>query len=97
MERCHGICDRAVDERQLRVFVEKKSAYLGQVKRSRVRAVIVVTIHMEDLLALDGEQAREHTLGQASAKNDDLRRVSRVDTGIDMDERLHTSYSSSML
>lgn len=73
--------------------MKRKVACLSQVERSRVCAVVVVTIHMEDLLALDGEQAREHTFGQTSAENDDLQAISRVNTH----EKPLTSYSSSML
>lgn len=48
---------------------------LGEVERCRFGAVIVVTIHVEDLLTLDREQSREDTLGQAGAENDDLQQV----------------------
>lgn len=49
------------------------STYLGQVKTRAVASIIVVPVYVKDLLALDGEQAREDTLGQTSAQNDDLR------------------------
>lgn len=48
------------------------NAYLGQVKTRAVTSIIVVPVHVKDLLSLDGEQAREDTLGQTSAQDDDL-------------------------
>lgn len=47
--------------------------YLSQVQAGTVSSIVVVAIHMQDLLALDGEQPRQDTLGEASAEDNDLR------------------------
>ena len=39
---------------------------------------MVVTVDVEDLLALDGQETGENALREASAENDDLGRVSIV-------------------
>lgn len=41
-----------------------------EVDGGRLAAVVVVAVDVEHLLALDGEHAREHTLGQAGAQDD---------------------------
>ena len=51
----------------------RDGTYLSQVQTGTVTAVVVVAIHVEDLLALDGEQPRQDTLGEASAEDNDLR------------------------
>ena len=51
---------------------------LSQVKTSTVTTIVVIAIHVENLLALDGQETGEDALREASAKNDDLGRVSIV-------------------
>jgi hypothetical protein len=46
---------------------------LGEVERGGLAAVVVVAVHVEDLLAVDGEQAGEDALGEAGAEDDGLR------------------------
>lgn len=50
----------------------RRTAYLGQVQTRAVSSVVVIPVHVQNLLALDGEQSREDTLGQASAEHNDL-------------------------
>ena len=51
---------------------------LREVQTGTVTAVVIVAIHVEDLLALDGQETGENALREASAENDDLGRVSIV-------------------
>lgn len=45
---------------------------LSEVQTGTVTAVVVVTVHVEDLLALNGEQARQDTFSETSAEHDNL-------------------------
>jgi hypothetical protein len=51
------------------------TTYLSQVQAGAVTSVIVVAVHMENLLALDGQETRQDTFCQSSAENDDLEDV----------------------
>jgi hypothetical protein len=42
-------------------------AHLGQVEGGTLCAVVVVAVHVQDLFALDREEARQDALGQAGA------------------------------
>ncbi len=55
-------------------------AHLGQVKTRAVTAVVVIPVHVEDLLALDGEQARQNTFCETGAQDDNLLGVDTRDT-----------------
>jgi hypothetical protein len=46
--------------------------HLSQVETGTVTTVIIVPVHVKDLLALDGEQARQDTFGQTRAQHDNL-------------------------
>lgn len=46
--------------------------YLLKIKRSRFTTIIVVTVHMQDLFALNRKDTRENAFGQAGAKNNDV-------------------------
>lgn len=48
--------------------------YLGQIKTGTVATIIIIPVHVQDLLALDGEQARQNTFSQTSTENNDLER-----------------------
>lgn len=69
------------------------AACLGEIERGRLGAIIVVAVHVEDLLAIDREQSRKDTLGQASAENNDLYIIRHKTHALDASL---TSYSSSM-
>lgn len=49
---------------------------LGQVKTCTISTIVVIPVHVEDLLALDGQQSGEDTFGQTGAQDDDLRAIS---------------------
>lgn len=72
------------------------TAYLGQVQTRAVSSIVVIPVHVQDLLALDGEQSGEDTLGQASAEHDNLGYKVSALIGT-LDTRARTSYSSSMV
>lgn len=42
-------------------------AHLSKVERRALATVVVVTVHVEDLLAVDRQEARDNALGQAGA------------------------------
>ena len=46
--------------------------HLSQVQASAITSIVIVAVHMEDLLALNGQETRQNTLCQSSAENDDL-------------------------
>ena len=48
------------------------ATYLSKVERGRITTIIVVTVHMEDLLAVYGQEAAEDAFRQTSPKNDHL-------------------------
>ena len=47
--------------------------HLSQVQTSTVASIIVIAVHVEDLLALDRQEAGEDTFGKTGTENDDLR------------------------
>ena len=47
--------------------------HLSQVQTSAVASIIVIAVHVEDLLALDRQEAGEDTFGKTGTENDDLR------------------------
>jgi hypothetical protein len=49
-----------------------KQAYLGKVQGGGLATVVVVAVHVEDLLALNGEETREDALSEAGTKDDDV-------------------------
>ena len=51
---------------------------------------------MQDLLALDGQQARQDTLGETGAEDDDLRHAMNTMAATQR-HSARTSYSSSMV
>lgn len=44
-----------------------RSSYLSQVQTGRSATIVVFPVHVQDLLALDGQQSGEHTFTQACA------------------------------
>ena len=52
-------------------------AHLSEVQRCTITTIVVIPVHVKDLLALDGQETRQDTFGQASAENDDLLAHSR--------------------
>ena len=46
--------------------------HLSEVETGAVAAVVVIPVHVQDLLALDGQQTGQDTLRQASTKHDVL-------------------------
>ena len=71
---------------------------LCQVQTGTVASVVVVTIHMKDLFALDGQKTRQDTLCQTGTKNDDLGDIACQSGYRTTSKRYqHTSYSSSMI
>lgn len=53
-----------------------QKTHLGEVQTRAVAAVVVVAVHVQHLLALDGQQPRQDALRQACAEDDDLRPAS---------------------
>ena len=45
---------------------------LGQVKGGTFTTIVVITVHVEDLLALDGEDSRQNALGQSSSQHNNV-------------------------
>ena len=56
-------------------------AHLGQVQTGTVAAVVVVSVHVEDLLALDRQQAGQDTFCETGTKHDDLITASQTNSG----------------
>ena len=56
----------------------KDRSDLREVQGCTVTAIVVVPVHVEDLLPLDGQETGQNALREASAENDDLGRVSIV-------------------
>ena len=48
-------------------------AHLSEVQRCTITTIVVIPVHVEDLLALDRQEAGEDTFGKTGTKNDDLR------------------------
>jgi len=48
------------------------ATYLGKVERCRIAAIIVVTVYMEDLLAVYGQEAAEDAFRETSPENNYL-------------------------
>ena len=48
------------------------ATYLGKIEGGRITAVIVVTIYMENLLAVYGQKAAEDAFRETSPENDHL-------------------------
>lgn len=46
--------------------------YLSKIETSAITTVVVVSIHVKNLLAFDGQQARENAFCKASPQNDHL-------------------------
>jgi hypothetical protein len=46
--------------------------YLSKIETRAFTSIVVIAIHVEDLLALNRQKAREDTLRQAGTQNDDL-------------------------
>lgn len=46
-----------------RDVAECRGCYLSKIKTGAVSTVVVVSVHVKDFLALDGEQSREDTFG----------------------------------
>lgn len=44
--------------------------YLGEVEGSAFTAIVIVPVHVQDLLAIDGEERGEDTLCDTGAEND---------------------------
>ena len=51
----------------------RQRSHLRQVETGAFAAVVVVAVHVEDLLALDRQEAGEDTFGKTGTENDDLR------------------------
>ena len=49
-----------------------KDTYLSEVETGAVTTVVVIPVHVQDLLALDGQQAGQDTLRQTGTKHDVL-------------------------
>ena len=45
---------------------------LGQVEGGTFTTIVVITVHVEDLLALDGEDSRQNALGQSSSQHNNV-------------------------
>ena len=54
------------------LLVDRERTYLRKVETCAVAAVVVIPVHVQDLLALDGQQAGQDTLRQAGTKHDVL-------------------------
>ena len=72
------------------------NADLGQVQTGTVTTVVVVPVHVEDLLALDGQETGQDTFGQTGTENDDLWARWSAAALSAMSGEGRTSYSSSM-
>lgn len=47
-------------------------ANLGEIQAGTVSSVVLVSVHMQDLLALDRKQSGKDTFGQTGAQDNDL-------------------------
>ncbi len=66
--------------------LKRGSADLGKVQTGTVTTIVVVPVHVEDLLALDGQETGEDTFGQTGTEHDDLSPNSLVGR-IEIEER----------
>ena len=73
-----------------------KDTCLSEVETGAVTTVVVIPVHVQDLLALDGQQARQDTLGETGAEDDDLRHAMNTMAAAQR-HSARTSYSSSMV
>ena len=44
-----------------------KRTYLGEIETGTISTVVVVSVHVQDLLAIDREESREDTFGKTGS------------------------------
>lgn len=50
----------------------RDGAHLSKVQTCAFTSVVVISVHMEDLLAFDREQTRQNTFGETGSQHNDL-------------------------
>ena len=56
------------------VHAQDQIADLCQVQAGTVSAIVIISVHVQNLLALYGQESGENALGEASTEHDDLGR-----------------------